>query len=176
MGLQISIVICRVGAVLLWVLALTQLGYAIPGMLYGPSTPGWGELVFIAIAAAPVVVGIVLWVFAEQIASAIVAGDQTSDAAPSLSDVDILRIGTALIGVYLVAGGIVAAVSTEVSAMAMSDMGAEFEPFKDENAARNMGRRAANLAEIVIGVALFFGRERLANIYSKAKRAGVDTG
>ena len=60
--------------------------------------------------------------------------------------------------------------------MAMGDMGAEFEQLMDQNAARNVGRRAAYLAEIVLGLALFFGRERLESIYSKAKRAGVDTG
>lgn len=176
MARQVSFVVCRVGAVLLWAFTFNTIGYAIPGVFLGPGNSLSDALIFLSTAAVPGLVGVVLWVFAEKISGAVVNYDETADAVSPLSDIDILRTGTALIGVYVIVSGTISAANVEVANLAMPDIGREFRELIDQNSARMMGRRAGYLAEIFLGVALFFGRERLASLYARARRAGVDTG
>lgn len=171
---QIGVVLCRVGAAVLTVQAIRSLGYSLPGLVFGTNDFGIEMLVFGLMSVVPGLSAIGLWVFADRISS-VVDQFETIEFQQPLTGVDLVRIGTALIGMCVLVLGIISGTSVEVANFARPDLGAEFQSMLDENKARIIGLRASYLAQVVIGLALFLGRERISAMLAKAKYAGVDT-
>ena len=170
---QIGVVLCRVGAAVLTVQAIRSLGYTLPSLFLGANGSATEAIAFSLLTVAPGLVAIGLWVFADRI-STVVAPTESSDALQSLTGIDLVRIGTALIGMYLLVSAIIYGVSIEVADMARPDLGAEHKAMIDEHKARTIGYRASYLAQVAIGLALLIGRERISILLAKAKYAGID--
>jgi len=171
---QIGVVLCRVGAAVLTVQAIRSLGYSLPGLVFGVNDFGIEMLVFGLMSVVPGLSAIGLWVFADRISS-VVDRFETTESQQPLTGVDLVRIGTALIGMCVLVLGIISGVNVEVANLARPDLGAEFQSMLDETKARMIGLRASYLAQIVIGLVLLLGRERISVMLAKAKYAGVDT-
>lgn len=92
----------------------------------------------------------------------------------SPTGIDLARIGTARIGLYLVVTAVTHGLSMEAAYMARPDTGMENPSFSDEMAAQVFGQRVATIASIIIGLAMVLGRERIAVLLAKARHAGVD--
>lgn len=171
---QVGVVLCRVGAAVLTVQAIRSLGYSIPGLVFGVEDFGIEAWTFGLLSVVPGLAAIGLWVFAERISDVV---DQFDSAEPQqpLTGVDLVRIGTALIGIYVLIMGVISGTTVEVGNLARPDLDAEFQSMIDEDRARFIGYRASYLVQIVIGVALVMGRDRISAMLAKAKYAGVDT-
>jgi hypothetical protein len=171
---QIGIVLCRVGAAVLTVQAIRSLGYSLPGLLFG-DREFWSEMVaFSFLGAAPGLAAIGLWVFADRISSLSDPFEVTESPKP-LSGLDIVRIGTTLIGVYVLVMGITTGANVEVLNLVRPDLGSEYQSTIDEQTARTIGSRASYFVQILLGLALIIGRERLSIMLVKVKYAGVKT-
>ena len=171
---QIGVVLCRVGAAVLTVQAIRSLGYTIPGFIFDVDGFGTEALAFGLLSVVPGLAAIGLWVFAERISSVVNQPDTTESQQP-LTGVDLVRIGTALIGIYVLIMGVISGTSVEVGNLARPDLDTEFQSMMDQHYARLTGYRVSYLAQIVIGAALILGRDRISAVLAKAKYAGVDT-
>lgn len=171
---QIGVVLCRVGAAVLTVQAIRSFGYALPGLLFGGEGFTIEILAFFLLSGVPGLAAIGLWVFADRISS---VADQVETEEPQqpLAGVDLVRIGTALIGIYVLVLGVISAANVEVATLARPDLDDSYQTMLDEHDARMIGLRISYLVQIVIGLALVFGRERISEMFAKAKYAGVDT-
>jgi len=170
---QIGVVLCRVGAAVLTVQAIRSLGYTLPALVFGADGFGIQMLGFGLLSFVPGLSAIGLWIYADKI-SGVLDQSETTESEHPLTGVDLIRIGTALIGIYILVLGVISGVGTEVGELARPDLGPEFASRVDEHNARVIGHRASYLAHIVIGLSLLLGRERLSAILTKAKYAGVD--
>ena len=131
-------------------------------------------IVFSLLTVLPGLVAIGLWIFADRICC-IVDQVEPSPTPEPLTGIDIVRIGTALIGMYLAISGVIYGINIEVANLARPDLGAEQQSMMDEQAARIIGIRASYIAQLVIGLVLLMGRNRVSAMLAKAKYAGVDT-
>lgn len=170
---QIGVVLCRVGAAVLIVQAIQALGYSLPGLLFGYDDLGPEVLWFTLLAIAPGLAAIGLWVFADRI-SRIAARDEPVDNPRPVDGVDLVRIGTALIGIYLLVTALLDGVHVEVTNLALPDIGADRQSFTDEHVARTIGRRVSNATRLLLGIALIVGRNRIAEMLAKARYLGTN--
>lgn len=170
---QIGVVLCRVGAAVLTVQAIRSLGYSLPSLIFATNEFTSEAIALSLLTVAPGLVAIGLWVFADRISN-VVDPTESSNTAQPLAGVDLVRIGTALIGIYLLVSAVIYGVSVEVANMARPDLGVEHQPMIDEQVARTFGYRASYLAQLVFGLALLIGRDRISVLLAKAKYAGVD--
>lgn len=169
---QIGIVLCRVGAAVLTVQAVRSLGYTLPGLIYGNNQFSSEAIAFSLLTILPGLAAIGLWVFADRICSIVDPIDSTATLEP-LTGVDLVRIGTALIGMYLAISAVIYGINIEVANLARPDLGAERQVMMDEHAARIIGIRASYIAQLTFGLALLIGRNRISIMLAKAKYAGV---
>ena len=172
---QIGIVLCRVGAAVLAVEAVRSLGYTLPSLFYGDNLVLSNGIALSLLTVLPGLAAIGLWVFAERISSFADAVESSASPEP-LTGVDLVRIGTALIGMYLAISAVIYGVNIEVANLARPDLGAERQTMMDEQAARILGMRASYAVQLTTGLALLIGRNRISTMLAKAKYAGVDTG
>ena len=172
---QIGVVLCRVGAAILMVQAITSLGYSLPGLIYNDQEVLPEILVFSLMGIVPGLAAIGLWVFAERIST---APTQPIDGASSdvVSCSDVLRLGMTLLGIYFIIAGLVEAARIESIQFALQDMENENQSFLNQQEARTLGDRLAYLVQLILGVGLLIGRDRFAIFFAKAKHAGVDPG
>lgn len=170
---QVGIVLCRVAAAILVVRAIRDLGYLMPGMVLGSSNWDAELMRAVLFGAIPGFVAIALWFLADRIST--LPGDVGSARDDStLSGVDLVRIGTTLIGVYMVVTAVIDAAGFEVTNLARPDLPAGDWRVREDHSAHNMGRRAAYLVQTALGILLIAGRDGIAAFLSKARRAGVD--
>ena len=172
---QVGIVLCRVGAAVLTVQAIRSLGYTLPSFVYGDNQFSSEVIALSLLTVLPGLAAIGLWVFAERICSVVVSVESSANPEP-LTGIDLVRIGTALIGMYLAISAVIYGVNIEVTNLARPDLGAERQTMMDEHAARIIGMRASYVVQLTIGLALLIGRNRISTMLAKAKYAGVDTG
>ncbi len=171
---QIGIVLCRVGAAILVVQAIRSLGYSLPGIIFAYGNVDSEILGLILLGFVPGLAAIGLWVFADRICNIQIASER-DEAPSSLNGVDIIRVGTILIGVYVVIAGATSGVNTEVINLMRPDLGGEYQSMIEEQVARTIGDRASYIAQILLGVALILGRDRISAFFMSAKHAAVDT-
>jgi hypothetical protein len=171
---QIGIVLCRVGAAVLTVQAIRSLGFVLPGLFFNDGE-FWPEIVtFSLLGAIPGLAAVGLWVFADRISNVSDQSEVTESPTP-LNGLEIVRIGTTLIGICFLVMGITTAANVEVLSLLAPDLGSEFQSQIDVQQARTIGSRVSYAVQILLGLALVFGRERLSNMLVKIKHAGVNT-
>lgn len=171
---QIGIVLCRVAAAVLTVQAVRSAGYVLPALVARDAEVSSGIVAFALLSVAPGLVAIGLWVFADRISNLIEPLEDANDSQP-LSGVDLVRIGTALIGMYLVISAFTYGVSIEVTNLARPKMGDEHRSMMNEHAARTMGNRASYLAELLLGIGLLMGRNKISIMLARARMWGRTT-
>ena len=171
---QIGVVLCRVGAAVLTVQAIRSFGYALPGLVFGAEGFTTEVLAFFLLSGVPGFAAIGLWIFADRISN-VADQAETKQSQQPLAGVDLVRIGTALIGMYVVILGIISAANIEVATLARPDPAEGLQTMLGEHDARMTGLRVSYFLQIAIGLALVFGRERISEMLAKAKYAGVDT-
>jgi hypothetical protein len=171
---QIGVVLCRVGAAVLTVQAIRSFGYALPGLLFGGNSFAIEGLAFGMMSIAPGLVAVGLWVYADRISGFVNQPEATEQQHP-LTGVDLVRLGTALIGICLLLLGVIYATAVEAGNLARADIGVEYQSMLDQHNARMVGERASYLVQILIGIALLLGKERISALLVRAKYAGVDT-
>ena len=108
-----------------------------------------------------------LWVFADRISGLAEPIGTTGYSSP-LTGVDLVRIGTALLGMYLVITAITYGISMEVGYLARPDAGFENPSITEEMAAQITGYRASYLAKLAFGIALLIGRHRISLLLARS--------
>ncbi len=170
---RIGIVLCRVAAAVLVVQAIRSLGYTIPALLDNFDGFDADVWLFMLMTFIPGLAAIGLWIFANRICALPNSLEADGESGP-LRNIDILLVGTSLIGVYLLISGIIYGVNVEVSAWMISGLYEEHPIHLDQQQlARAAASRASYVIEIVIGIALIFGRDQISRILSRARYAGT---
>ena len=155
-GNPIGIVICRVGAIVLAVSALSSIGFLITPLLSSSDGLDKFLVMFAIMFLAPIASGVLLWKFAEQISSTPFDSPRFA-ASGTLGSADLVMIGTYLIGIYVLVFGVVGAFSTEAFALAQSTMFEDNETIEtivESMSAHIIGRRVSYSVQIVLGIAL----------------------
>ena len=175
MAYQIGVVLCRVAAVVLTVQVIRSTGYWLPTLFYGGSETALDWLAFALLATVPGFAAVGLWVFADRICK---IDSDSEDRSEPANTIDFLRVGLALLGVYLLIDGILIGVSTETQWIALLDVqrnfGDEHQSRIAESLARMTSQRITYLVQIVLGIALIAGKERLLRLFKNARYAGID--
>ena len=152
---RIGIVICRVGAILLVAQTFQNISYII-----GPSAD-WGGVRWLLSTGfymlSPLVAALLLWSFAEHIGK---IGAPTQEECTDLhvSASQLVAAGTFLIGIYMLAFGIVSALQIEAQQHWMA--GLTPERLTDTVAAQTMSRRVGYIIQILIGIVLMLYTKR----------------
>lgn len=158
----IGFVICRVGAVLVAVSAIGGLGFVIEPMLDGSIDLGY-LLKLALMLLAPFIVAIFLWAYADQISHIPFAAPRSSSIGDFDSE-ELVRIGTHLIGIYVLSFGVISMFGTESLALAQSSIFKDSETIRESVSARTISSRVSYAAQITLGVALILrGKGRLGN-------------
>lgn len=170
----LGVVLCRVGAVLLFVQSTKSLQYVLPALKdYGSFDRSVIIIVFTTVI--PAIAGIGLWVFAEKICR---ANFRSADIEikSSLEALDLVSIGTLLIGLCALFYGTVAALTSESMIWTQAaNLRSTFDLYeKTSNSFLPM--RVSYVSQIVLGLVLVLGRQRLANLLWKARYAGTGGG
>lgn len=169
---QIGIVLCRVGAAVLTVQAIRSFGYVLPALLFNDGE-FWPELMtFSLVGAVPGFAAVGLWIFAERISNVSDKSKVIESSAP-LNGSELIRIGTTLIGICFLVMGITTAAGIEARSLLAPDLGSEFQSRIDAQVASTMASRVSYTVEILLGLALVLGRDRLSTMLVRVKHAGV---
>lgn len=171
---QIGIVLCRVGAAVLTVQAIRSLGYSIPGVVFGEGERYAEYLALVLLSVTPGLAAIGLWTFAGRI-STLPGHESAMESHDIPTGLDIARIGTALIGLCFVVVGITTGASVEIIDLLQPELGPEYQRLAAELAAKTMGARLSYLLQILLGLAFFFGRDRISAMLVRMKYAGTRT-
>ncbi len=159
---SIGIVVCRVGAVLLFVQALQGGVTIFTNFALYPEISGQMSPVFVSLSimiAGPAIAGILLWIYAESICE--VPGTPPEHSLDkALGRRELVAIGTYLIGIYAVVFGIVHALEWESYFQIGPAILPEFEGFTDGSGARAVSKRIAYSGQIVLGVVLIILAKR----------------
>lgn len=169
---QIGIVMCRVGAAVLIVQTITSLGQLLPGMIFAygefhPEILTLGLVVFV-----PGLTAIGLWVFADRISGGPITAEDSEVAMP-LTSVDMIRVGTTLVGITMIATGIIAGVGIEVSDALRQSLGEEYQAMAVSQSSSTSGARASYVVQLFLGVLLVVGRKRMSASLERAKYAAT---
>lgn len=171
---HVGIVLCRIASAVLAVQAISMIGMWFPGLL-GQDIPGEFVRLLVMLACmtiVPVVAAIGLWVFAERICTvpaSVHDGDEPSGTG------DIIAVATALLGLWVIIGGLTYAAMTETQIFSR-DTPEGLDEWSLRLSRQAMGYRIRYLLEIGFGLWLIFGRERIVAFLMRTRRAGVDTG
>ena len=156
---SIGIVICRVGAVLLFMQGLQNIGYVIYPIddFFG----SWSGFLAgaVLLAGAPVAAGIALWFFADRICDF----DQkpyADSASQTIASADLISAGTYLIGVYVLVFALVSMVNVELSFLAAPALDSGASESSQRMDGQAITRRVNYVLRIVVGFVLMrIGRQ-----------------
>ena len=129
-------------------------------------------LIIVLATLIPAIAGIGLWMFAERICR-VNAQSVDIEIRSSLEALDLVSIGTLLLGLYAVFYGVVGALNSEsmiwAQAMTLRDTPAEIARFSTSH----VPMRVSYVAQLALGLVLIFGRQRIASLLLKARYAGT---
>ena len=167
---RIGIIACRVGAAVLTVRAISGLGNIIPAFFVGPSNISAVAIGLMVVTVVPGLSAILLWVFAERICQ-VGSSEQGATERPRLERDEFIQIGTALLGLYLLVTGLISAASIEIAYLARP----EDSTFRSgaDYAAQVLGWRVGYVLEILFGVVLFLGQDKVFHLLRRARRIGT---
>jgi hypothetical protein len=110
----IGVVICRVGAVLLFIQAANQLGMVVPTLANFGDELNSFLLWLLLMLGAPFGAGLALWFGAERICS-VVPDSLSFKLSDRLTAADLLTVGIVLLGLHTLFYGVISAAYTEAS-------------------------------------------------------------
>jgi len=170
---RIGIIACRVGAAVLTVKAISGLGNIIPALFFdSPSKLSAVTIGFMVVTVIPGLSAILLWVYAERICQVPSLEGGASDHLSQGSD-ELIQIGTALLGLYLMVTGLISAASIEIAYLARPETDESTMRSSMDYAARILGWRVAYVLEVVFGAVLFLGKERVVELLNRVRRVGT---
>ena len=170
---QIGIVLCRLAAAVLLVQSIQNLGYVLPSALSQYGEIRFEFSVYVLLNLTPALVAICLWVFADRIST--VPGEAgRSRVEAGFVAAQVLRVGTTLIGVYLVATAIIAAAGIEFSDWIQRNISGDMPRSMSGYVAHLIGGRASYIVQLLIGIVLVLGRNQIAALVTASKYAGVN--
>ena len=164
----VGIVICRVGAVLLFVQGVKSLQFVLPALLQfrGDFSPSIYFLLFTTVT--PAVGGLALWFFAERICRVNI-GSADVEIRSSLNAFDLVGIGTLLIGLYAVFYGVTEALLSEATILTQVAEYKDRPETLGEISAKHISMRVAYVSQIVLGTLLILGRQQIARLLMSAR-------
>jgi hypothetical protein len=166
---RIAVTLIKLGAVFIVVLAARSLAdYAFYLSESAPKSLLFGGLVFHLFV--PVAIAWMLWRFPNIIVSSLTPEDP-GGKAPSWSSEEAMLVGVALIGLYAFVFGIVDLLYFESYRYAEYQI-AKLADFPDyPTSPQNFAGRITNIAQILFGLGLIFGRKRIVDLIRKARGA-----
>lgn len=168
---QIGIVICRVAAAILLVQTIRAFGFVVPALFSSPDTIVSSLLGFAVLGFIPGLVAVALWFYAERIVGVAKENVAASHDA-RINEADLVRVGTLLIGLYVIVDGVILGLSTEMAQILLPEA-LDQEGVGRRFAKQQLSARVSYGLEILFGIALIVGRHRLAQVATKARRAGA---
>lgn len=159
----LGIVICRVGAVLLFVQGAEGLQFVLPALLEFHGNPAVSLSWLVLATGIPVGAGLALWFLAERICRARIESARI-EISSSLDALDLVGIGTLLIGVYALLFGFVGAVSAEAAIWGQKLQQQDHPRIQGSAAWSYASMRVSYAAQILLGLLLIAGRQRLARL------------
>lgn len=118
-------------------------------------------LVFALLTLAPLVVAFLLWIYADRISYIPFAAPRPATIGDFDSE-ELVGVGTHLIGIYVLAFGIISMFSTEALTLAQSSWFSDNEKIAETMSAHTISRRVSYVVQIIVGLALLIrGRKRL---------------
>ena len=151
--------ICRVGAILVAISAIGGLGLAVEAMLDEPIHAGF-LIRFALVLLAPLVVAILVWMYADQISHIPFAAPRPSTIGDFDSE-ELVNIGTHLIGIYIFVFGVISMFSSESLALAYSSMFSDNESLRERMSTHTFSNRVSYVVQIVLGLFLIVRGKRM---------------
>lgn len=152
--------ICRVGAVLVAVSAFNSLGYVTEPLLSGSLDLGY-LLMFGLITLGPLVAAFFLWVYADRISHIPFAAPRPTTMGDFNLE-ELVGVGMHLIGIYILAFGIISMFGSEALSLAQSSWFSDHAEMTERMAAHTISRRVSYVVQIVVGLVLLIrGKKRL---------------
>ena len=167
----VGVVLCRLVAIMLFINAAENIAYSAVQFFQSPAGIVPGLIAISLTIFAPVVTGVVLWIYAERICR-INSSSSEPQLSSSLHAVDLIVIGTTLIGLYAVLFGVVSAVRIETGFWAQGQLNPNTY-FPYDTTAHRVLLRAPYITQIVLGGLLIVGRRSLAKLLQKARYVGT---
>lgn len=156
----VGFVICRIGAIFVATSAFTSLGYMMEPLLSGSADLG-SFLMFALITLGPLVAAFFLWMYADRISYIPFAAPRPATIGDFNSE-ELIGIGTHLMGIYVLAFGVISMFSTEALTLAQSSWFSDNERIIERMSAHTISRRVSYVVQIVVGIALLIrGKKRL---------------
>ena len=168
----LGIVICRVGAVLLFVEAARSLQFVLPALLEfsGDKTVPLVWLVLTTIV--PAATGVALWFFAERICHVRIDSARV-EIKSSLDSLDFIGIGTLLMGLYAMLSGAIDALTTEATISVQRTQLAATPGILADDRSYRVSARVSYAAQILLGALLVVGRLRIARLLATVRHLGA---
>jgi hypothetical protein len=171
---RIDLVLVKLGAIFIIVYALQNLAYYVSFIMGSEEYMLIAGFVFCLVFALPALIAWALWRFPATVVGLLYHGDdegskRSNDAGRAL------LIGISLIGVYTLAFGVIDLVYFEAHRFAEYRL-AEDANFPDYPILpQTVAGRVTNIVQIVIGIALIYGRNGIATFLRQVRTAGVKT-
>ena len=160
----LNVVLCRVGAVILFVQAAENVGVVIPQALVFSGSFNTTMLYMSLLLATPILGGAALWIYGGRLAH--VRQDASLDTDLAAQNVDLVAVGTFVLGLYVLLLGITSAAYAELMLLSESD-----HVRNNPHLSRQyMATRVSYLIQIGIGVLLVFGRRYIARLFPATSR------
>ncbi len=156
----VGFVICRIGAVLVAISAFNSLGFVMEPLLIG-SVELSSFLMIALITLAPLVAAFFLWVYADRISYIPFAAPRPAKMSDFNLE-ELVGVGMHLIGIYILAFGIISMFGSEALTLAQSLWFADRIEITERMAAHAISRRVSYVVQIVVGLVLVIrGKRRL---------------
>lgn len=168
MSSRIDVVLVKLGAAVIVVLALQGLSTYTAYMVSGPDMLGPTILAFLFNFVIPIAIASVLWRFPNTLLGRLSA--EGTDASEDFKvSQDLWVLGISLIGLYALVFGVIDLLFFESLRFAEQGI-AESNNLPDAGASlQSIVGRVTNIAQIIFGLALILGRRRIAQFLRNAR-------
>ena len=157
----IGVVICRVAAIWLAVSGLGGIALMIGTLVIAPGELGSFFAYSVVTALIPLISAFVLWHYAETISSFRFSSTGTTFGESVDKDV-LLNTGILLVGIWMLAFGLISVFGTETVGWLQSNLFQDNETISDGLSPHIIGQRVSNAAQIAMGSGLIvWGRRGL---------------
>lgn len=172
--IRIEVVLVKLGAVLILVYALQGLSTYTTFIYSGSEIIGAAILAFALNFLVPAVIAYVLWSFPNTVVGRL-SGQESTEDNRGADPLAVLTIGVSLIGLYAFVFGVVDLLYFE--ALRFNDLKMAEESGFDQAriSSQIFAGRITNIAQIMMGVILIFGRRQISTLLRRFRRIGADT-
>ena len=167
---RIDVVVVKIGAVIIVMLALQHLSSYLNWMA---TSSEWPAATFAIIAFSfilPVIMAAILWFFPATIVGTLSQVKESAES-PVYSPELILMIGISLIGLFVLVSGVLDIIFWESTWQIVQQSEARNDPVSPQK----LASRVTNIARLLIGFGLLFGRRAIADWIYAIRFAGIRT-